>query len=295
MHEEVKMLLEEYIALAAEEAERVAALAEAGEEDDDEGAKLVATPPELVAKLVAILELPDKFDPSSSVTFSELEADVRALLADAGLRDFTVEAGLDDTMLQPYLDRKIHPFNVPKRAPAPAPAPALAPAAKDGGGSDRLQMLSEHEAVRKDTARSETEDGGQWAEGMGDAWLASLQGSAQDKYDRYVKMVREGESKDFIRGHMAANNLTQKEMIAFFRAYPVSGGSARGAKPDMHPGELPAFMPKPRAAGNGRSQRGGPQDERNVAYFAEMAKVNKFFLLPIIPHVFYTLPDSSST
>jgi len=61
-----------------------------------------------------------------------------------------------------------------------------------------------------------------WA---GGASLAG--GSTDDKYARYLSMVRSNQSKDSIKRQMMADGLTQREIIVFFRAYPVGGATSK--------------------------------------------------------------------
>jgi hypothetical protein len=58
-----------------------------------------------------------------------------------------------------------------------------------------------------------------WANG---ASLSS--GSSTDKYAAYIQMVRNNISKDSIKRQMMVAGMTQREIIAFFKAYPVGGG-----------------------------------------------------------------------
>ena len=49
-------------------------------------------------------------------------------------------------------------------------------------------------------------------------------GASTDKYAAYIQMVRNNVSKDSIKRQMMVAGMTQREIIAFFKAYPVGGG-----------------------------------------------------------------------
>lgn len=63
----------------------------------------------------------------------------------------------------------------------------------------------------------------------GGASLSS--GASTDKYASYIQMVRNNISKDSIKRQMMVAGLTQREIIAFFKAYP-SNTSSGGQKSD---------------------------------------------------------------
>lgn len=138
--------------------------------------------------------------------------------------------------------------------------------------NERLHLLNSHAGL------------GSWHdpdEAAGDNWLESLEltGATKDKYDLYVKYVRDGENKDFIRGHMSAHGLSQKEIAAFFKAFPCGNGKSAQSKRGDRATTIPAYIPKPRVAGSGTPQISprlldDASMEKNTAYFAEMARVS---------------------
>jgi len=151
--------------------------------------------------------------------------------------------------------------------------------------NERLRLLNSHSHSGL----------GHWSdpdEAAGDSWLESLElsGATKDKYDLYVKYVRDGENKDFIRGHMSAHGLSQKEIAAFFKAFPCGNGKSAQSKRGDRATTIPAYIPKPRVAGSGTPQisprlLNDASMEKNTAYFAEMARVS-FILYYFISYLY---------
>ena len=126
-------------------------------------------------------------------------------------------------------------------------------------------------------------------------WMTSLNindNKEKDKYAKFLVMIRNQDPKDVIKQRMLADGLTQKDIAAFFRAYPVVNGS-NVSKQQARPKSTNAasiMIPKPRQIAGGaksnskanekvghfgrqHSKRGGSAAEKNATYFAQMAKV----------------------